>query len=79
MQLFIYKFNPIEKINYLLKVSFANRRDSYVWKGQLHENHAKFGNVYMMFIMQWSWFIDTCTVVKLMVAPANSSSSQRPR
>lgn len=51
-KLFIYKFDPIEKINYLLKVSFANRRDSYVWKGQLHENHVKAGNIYVMFITQ---------------------------
>lgn len=36
----------------LAKMSFANRRDSYVWKGQLHENHVKSGNIDTMFRMQ---------------------------
>ena len=36
----------------LLKMSFANRRDSYVCKGQLHENRVKFGDIDMMFRMQ---------------------------
>ena len=72
-KLFLYKFEPVEKINYLLKMSFANRRDSYVCKGQLHENRVKFGDIDMMFRMQWAWLIDTYTALKLKAAPMNSS------